>query len=69
MNGRIQEWKTNLMTIILTLAGQSQEWGVCANVNTPNSGVGIVPTIDKKAEEDKIEIPQELDSNFGEAPY
>ena len=43
--------------------------GICAGVNTSNSGVEIVPTIDEEAEEDKIEVPQELDSDFGDTPY
>ena len=39
--------------------------GVCTNVNTSKSGVVIVQIIDEKAEEDKIEVPLGLDSNFG----
>ena len=42
--------------------------GICTSVNTSNSGVGIVPIIDEEAEEDKVEVPRELDSNFGDAP-
>ena len=42
--------------------------GICANVNTSNSGVGIVPTFDEEVEEYKIEVPWGLDSNFGEVP-
>ena len=42
---------------------------ICASVNISNSGVGIVPTIDEEAEEDKVEVPWELDSNFGDALY
>ena len=43
--------------------------GISAGINTSNSGVGIVPTIDKEAEERKVELPWELDSNFGDALY
>ena len=42
---------------------------VWANVNTSNSGVGIVPTTDKEVEIDKIEVPRGLDLKFVEAPY
>ena len=43
--------------------------GVCGGVSTSNSGVGIVPTINEEADEDKVEVPCEFDSNFGDAPY
>ena len=43
--------------------------GLCTGVNTSNSGVGIVPTINEEVDEDKVEVPRKLDSDLGDAPY
>ena len=43
--------------------------GIYAGVKTSHSGVGIVLTIEEEVEENKIEIPRELDSYFEDAPY
>ena len=41
--------------------------GVCAGVNTSISGVGNGPTINKDADEDKVEVTRELCLDFWKA--
>ena len=43
--------------------------GVCTGVCTSNLGVGNGPTVDEEAEKGKVEVPWELNFDFGEAPY
>ena len=57
-----------MMIMTLTIASKSQEWGVCADVSTSNSGVGMLPTINEEVGKDKVEVPRELDSNFWGCP-
>ena len=59
--------KMTMMT--MTLAHQSQELGICANVNISNSGVGMESTTNKNADVNRVDEPQKLDSDFGDVPY
>ena len=43
--------------------------GVCANVKTSNSGVGIESITNEDADVNRVDVPQELDSDFGDTPY
>ena len=55
--------------MITTIAHQSQEWGVCADINTLNSGVGKEFTTNENTDVNTVDVPQELESDFGDAPY
>ena len=43
--------------------------GVYTDVNTSDSGAGMEPTTNNNADVNRVDVPRELYSDFGDAPY
>ena len=58
-----------MMMMTMTISRQSQEWGVCANNSTLYSRIGMASTTNDDVDVNRVVIPRELDSDFGDLPH